>query len=32
MATFSDTVRQFIVQAVTCYDAPQQVSNGVKEE
>lgn len=32
MATLSDTVKQFIVQALACYDTPQQVSDAVKEE
>lgn len=32
MATLNDTVKQFIVQALACYDTPQQVSDAVKEE
>lgn len=32
MATLNDAVKQFIVQALACYDTPQQVSDAVKEE
>lgn len=32
MATLSDAVKQFIVQALACYDTPTQVSEAVKEE
>lgn len=32
MATLNDSVKQFIVQALACYDTPQQVSDTVKEE
>lgn len=32
MATLNDAVKQFIVQALACYDTPTQVSEAVKEE
>lgn len=32
MAALNDAVKQFIVQALACYDTPQQVSDAVKEE
>lgn len=32
MATLSDDVKRFIVQAVACYDTPSQVAEAVKEE
>lgn len=32
MATLNDSVKQFIVQALACYDTPQQISDAVKEE
>lgn len=32
MAKLTDAVKQFIVQALACYDTPQQVSDAVKEE
>ena len=32
MATLSEAVKRFIVQALACYDTPTQVSEAVKEE
>lgn len=32
MAALKDEVKQFIVQALACFDTPTQVSNAVKEE
>lgn len=32
MATLSDDVKQFIVQALACFDTPKQVSEAVNEE
>lgn len=32
MARLNDAVKQFIVQALACYDTPQQVADAVKEE
>jgi hypothetical protein len=32
MATLRDEVKQFIVQALACYDTPTQVSEAVKDE
>ncbi|TKR55332.1 DUF2280 domain-containing protein [Allopusillimonas ginsengisoli] len=32
MAALNDAVKRFIVQALACYDTPQQVSEAVKEE
>lgn len=32
MAALKDEVKQFIVQALACYDTPTQVANAVKEE
>ncbi len=32
MATLNDAVKQFIVQALACYDTPTQVSDSVKDE
>lgn len=32
MAKLSDEVKRFIVQALACYDTPQQVADAVKEE
>lgn len=32
MATLTDGAKRFIVQALACYDTPQQVADAVKEE
>jgi hypothetical protein len=32
MATLNDDVKRFIVQAIACYDTPQQIVEVVKEE
>src|SRR5690606_19743055 len=32
MAKLSDEVKRFIVQALACYDTPQQVADAVKDE